>query len=311
MAIEQNKLLSEITRFGIGGPADFFVCVSNTEELKQALSYAFDKKLNHIVIGEGTNLLVSDQGFKGLVIQIGFNQLEWDDLNLTVRVGAGVNLMSLIEQANKKGWSGMQSMYGIPGNVGAGVYGNVGAYGTEIKDALVKVLVWNENKILEMTNKDCLFRYRTSTFKNHKELIILEAELKFERSNSDELQKYSAEILQKRTIKYPPGLKCPGSYFKNILIDCLTEEQKKNVEAYQDRVKGGKLPCGVLLEAVGAKGTQEGGIKVADYHGNLIFNKDHGKAADVAKLTAKLKNKVWEKFGIMLEEEVQFVGKIN
>jgi UDP-N-acetylmuramate dehydrogenase len=311
LSIKENQLLAPLTRFGIGGPADFFVKVENTDQLQEALEYAQENSLEYFVIGEGTNLLVSDEGFRGLVIQIAISFIEWTNANHMVKVGAGNNLMDLISQTADKGWAGMENMYGIPGNLGAAIYGNVGAYGTEIKDSVYSVSVLKKDKIVEMTKEECEFSYRTSVFKKHKDWFVLAVTLRLSAGDKKILKDKTQEIIGMRLKKYPEGLKCPGSYFKNIELAKLNLNQTAAVAIFADKVKGGKLASGVLLEAAGAKGQASGDAKVADYHGNLIYNHKNASARDVIKLANYLKMEVYSKFGIELEEEVQFLGKIN
>jgi UDP-N-acetylmuramate dehydrogenase len=149
---------------------------------------------------------------------------------------------------------------------------------------------------------ECQFEYRESLFKkNHEEII----EIGFEILNGDvaDLVKKSAEIRDLREVKYPTGIKCPGSFFKNILASSLSEQQLKNIPA--DKINHGKIPAGYLLEEVGAKGMKVGGARVADYHGNLIINDGQATASDIWTLATKLEDLVKQKFAIQLEPEVQ------
>ena len=309
--VQKNKNLSDLTRFGIGGQAELFVRVETVEELKEALEYALKHSLQYFVMGEGTNLLVSDEGVQGMVIQIALNALEWSEGNHVVKAGAGINLTELISQTVEKGWAGMENMYGIPGNIGGAIYGDVGAYGTEIKNVVLSVSVLKQGKILEMTNEECKFAYRASIFKEHRDWVILAATLRLAHGDSKVLREKIHEVIELRLKRYPEGLKCPGSYFKNIELGKLNLNQAAAIKRFSDKIKGGKLASGVLLEAVGAKGQSRGGAKVADYHGNLIFNNQSATANDVISLANYLKMQVYSKFGIELEEEVQFVGNFH
>lgn len=308
MNIKENVLLAEYTRFGIGGPASFFVVVKNLTELQEALKFAQDKNLRQLVIGEGTNLLVSDLGFRGLVIKLDLSEIKWDEEKLTVEAECGVNLQTLIDTLSGKGWGGMENMYGIPGGVGAAVYGNVGAYGTEIKDVLVSVTALKDGQVVTMQNNQCEFDYRSSIFKHNKDWFVLSATLQLSKADPNNLKQHNTEIMNKRLEKYPVGLKCPGSYFKNIKLSELAPEQMEKIRPFMEKVKGGKLASGVLLEAVGGKGMSVGDAIVADYHANLIFNKGQAKSSDVRELAEELKALVNKKFNILLQEEVQYVG---
>lgn len=308
LEIQKDIKLAEHTRFGIGGIADFFVSVNSAAELAEAIGDAVQNGWDWVLIGEGTNLLVSDQGYRGLVIKFQSQNLEFDEHNHQVTVDAGVNLASLIETLAEKGWSGMESMYGIPGSVGAGVYGNVGAYGTEIKNVLKRVSVLHAGQIIEMDADECKLEYRSSIFKSRKDWLVITATFELMPGIPAEIKKTMDEIMAKRLVKYPAGLKCPGSYFKNIKINELSLEQNQVISEYSAKIQGGKLASGVLLEAVGAKGMKIGGAAVADYHANLIFNTGSATAEDVRELAEQMKKLVLDKFGIKLQEEVQFLG---
>jgi UDP-N-acetylmuramate dehydrogenase len=164
---------------------------------------------------------------------------------------------------------------------------------------------------VEMTREECEFSYRTSIFKKYKDWLVFAATLRLSHGDSKVLKDKAQEIISLRLKKYPEGLKCPGSYFKNIEIGKLNLNQAAALKQFSDKIKGGKLASGVLLEAVGAKGQVRGGAKVADYHGNLIYNDANATAKDVVSLANYLKMEVYSKFGIELDEEVQFVGKFH
>lgn len=307
MEIKEHYLLSQVTRFGIGGPADFFAHANTLEEVQVALAFAKGKNIPVTVIGEGSNLLVSDEGYRGLIIQVGINKLEWDLENNKIVVGAGVNLLAFISQACARGLAGMENMYGIPGNIGAAVYGNVGAYGTEIKDLLIGVKYWSGSEVKSLSNAECQFEYRSSIFKQHKDWIILEAELQLAPGADADLIAKCQDIMAQREVKYPAGMKCPGSYFKNIKISTLNDDQAAVIQPFAEKVKGGKLASGILIQAAGGNGLSVGDAKVADYHGNLIYNDGHATANDVRELADTVKGLVKDKFGILLEEEVQYL----
>jgi UDP-N-acetylmuramate dehydrogenase len=311
MKIEKNVLMSEKTRLKVGGPADFFAEARDIEGLIEALKYSRQNNIPFMVIGEGTNLLVSDSGIRGLVVKICFSGYKLVENNAFVTASAGTNLMDMIGELAERGVAGMEKMYGIPGTVGAAVYGNVGAYGQETKDSLVSVRYWDGEKAVLINNQECAFGYRTSIFKQCKDWIVLEAMFQFSEGDRNALKKTIAEISSVRDSKYPKGLACPGSFFKNIELSRLSSSQLESIKPFLEKVKGNKLAAGVLLEAVGAKGMGVNGAKVASYHGNLIYNDKTAKASDVAALAGQLKHLVLEKYGIMLEPEVQYVGEIS
>ncbi len=216
---------------------------------------------------------------------------------------AGVDLAEVISYSITQGWKGLENLSGIPGTIGGAIVGNAGAYGHAMVEVVEKVEVLDGENRLWMDNRECNFSYRESLFK-HKPYLILKAVLKLEQGNREELERISKEIIKKREVKYHPGIRCPGSFFKNIIASDLNEEQLGKID--KTKIVYGKVPAGYLLEEVGAKGMKIGGIEIASYHGNLFINRGKGTAADVKKLAAILKEKVRERFGIELEEEIRY-----
>lgn len=303
MDIQKNILLKDHTTLEIGGPTKEFVEVKNKEELIEALKYGRGNNLVTLIIGGGSNLLVSDDGFNGLVIKNSVNGIRQNGL---VTVSAGTNLQDLVNYTIENGLSGINRLTGIPGSVGGAVYGNAGAYGQTISDYLESVLCLNQNlEEITLDKNDCNFSYRDSEFKTNG-LIILEIHFSFPKADPEELKKESAETLEKRLQKYKPGIKCPGSFFKNILSENLTEEQKALIPP--DRDTYGKIPAWFFLDEVGAKGAKQGNIEIADFHGNLFINMGGGTAKDFYILASKFQQKVKQKFGVTLEPEVQLVN---
>lgn len=306
--MKKNYPLKKLTTMRTGGPAKFFLSVKNENELIEITSWAKGSKIKWTIVGEGSNLVPSDKGFRGLVIK---NEIEKLKVNgPRVVVGAGNNLLKFINKLNKTGLAGMERMAGIPGTIGGAIYGSAGAYSLEIKDCLRRVKIFDGKQIGWLSKKECRFSYRESIFKRKKNWIIIEAEFRLKRGRAEELQKTSREIIKTRRKKYWPGLLCPGSFFKNIVIKDLKPKKRRErflSKIEKDKIMYGKVPSGYLLEVAGAKGMEIGGIKVADHHGNLIFNTGHGTSSDIEKLAKILKNKVGEKYGIELEEEVQYL----
>ena len=308
MRFEKEKPLSKLTTLGIGGKASFFVEVKKEEDLKVALREASDKKMDWYVLGSGSNIVASDKGFEGLIIKIGIKDFKKNGRR--VYVGAGNNLLDFIKKINGLGLAGMEKMAGIPGTIAGAIYGNAGAYGTEIRENITRVKIFDGEKFRWIKNSECRFGYRTSGFKKNKDWIIVGAEFSFGKGKPAELLKISRDTIKLREKKYKPGLLCPGSFFKNIILKNLKPEAKKELLAKIDnsKIMFGKLPSGYLLEEVGAKGMSSGKIKVAEHHGNLFYNAGGGTAHDIKKLAVMMKDRVLKKFGINLEEEVQYLG---
>jgi UDP-N-acetylmuramate dehydrogenase len=301
---ESGALLSRYTRFGIGGPADIYAEAGEPEKFIEALRIARASGLETVVIGGGTNLIVSDEGFRGVILKLASDRIERD--GLLVRVESGASLQTLVDFTVDQGLEGLQTMTGIPGSSGAAVYGNAGAYGHSIAEVVQSVKFFDGATVREFDNAECEFHYRESIFKRRKEWIIFSASLLMKAGNAAELRATADKILDTRNKKYPPTMKCAGSIFKNFLFAELPPEVAAQVPS--KAVIEGKVPSAWFLEQVGAKGMSRGDIHVADYHANLIFNAGQGTARDLTSIITELKDRVRAQWGIEVEEEVQYVG---
>ena len=197
-------------------------------------------------------------------------------------------------------------MTGVPGWVGGAVYGNAGAYGRSMHQNVTSVRFFDGEGVREIDNEACGFHYRHSTFKDHKNWIVLSTTLQLLAWDPSELKQKADEILTIRNAKYPPTMKCAGSIFKNLIVADLPERVQQIVDPKM--VREGKIPSAWFLEQVDAKGMRNGDIHVADYHANLIYNAGHGTARQVRELIDELKARVRARFGFEVEEEVQYVG---
>jgi len=303
LTIYEHIPLARYTRFGIGGPADVLVEAESETSFIEALRIARESG-DYTVIGGGTNLIVSDAGFQGVVLRLVLQGIEREDL--TLRVEAGAELQALVDYSIDHGLKGLETMTGIPGSVGAAVYGNAGAYGHSINECVRHVRFFDGSGVRVIGNAECEFRYRESIFKRRKDWVIFSAELAMDPAPGSELSRIAAGILKIRLEKYPLDMKCAGSIFKNLLFAELPESAKARVP--ERVIREGKVPSAYFLEQVGAKGVQNGGIRVADYHANLIYNTGSGNAKQLCAVILDLKSRVKERFGITLEEEVQYVG---
>ncbi len=256
------------------------------------------------MIGEGTNLVVSDEGFAGIVLRFTAAGLENQDGSVDVQAGA--SLQALVDYSIDCGLRGLETMTGIPGSVGAAVYGNAGAYGHSIDERVREVRFFDGASTRAFTGAECEFRYRESIFKQHKDWIIFSARLALDPAPAAELRRTAGEIFKIRLAKYPLDMKCAGSIFKNLLLAELPAEVRRQVP--ERVIREGKVPSAYFLEEVGAKGMSNGGIQVAGYHANLIYNIGGGTARQLCEIIADLKARVRDRFGLELEEEVQHVG---
>ena len=296
--------LSRYTRFAIGGPADVYAETESVEAFIAALGVARASGQDYVVIGGGTNLIVADEGFRGIVLRFTADRI----MSAGDRVVAdgGAVLQDLVDFTVDRGLKGLETLAGIPGSVGAAIYGNAGAYGHSISERVRTVRFYDGRDVRVFDNAACEFHYRESIFKRNKEWIIFSAELVMEKADAAGLRKIADDIVKVRNEKFPVTMKCAGSIFKNFLIAELPDAV---VQLVPERVvREGKIPAAYFLEEVDAKGMARGDIHVATYHANLIYNGGAGTAADLLAMIADLKSRVTAKFGIELQEEVQYVG---
>lgn len=296
--------LAPYTRFGIGGPATLVCESSDTHAFETALRIVREDGMRHVVIAGGTNLIVSDNGFDGVVLRFAGTRILSDGAQL--RVEAGLPLQDVVDHSIAAGLRGMETMTGIPGSLGAAVYGNAGAYGRSINECVQSVVFTDGDRTRVFKNDQCEFDYRESIFKRRKDWVILSAELSFEPGDSKDLRQRAGEIRTIRDAKYPPSMKCAGSIFKNCFFARLPSAVQAVVPP--NIVREGKVPSAWFLEQVDSKGMRAGDIQVATYHANLIYNDGNGTAGDLVKIISELKQRVKERFGFEIEEEVQYIG---
>jgi len=310
MEFQKNVSLKDYTTFKIGGRAKYFCIVSTKPGLVGAIKLAKKMKLPIFILGAGSNLLISDKGFNGLVIKIENCKLkvEFCDSrtkrkkktkssshikNCKVNAEAGVPLNKLVSVSAEKSLSGMEWAAGIPGTVGGAVYGNAGAFGKSMKDVIKTVTVLkipnsksqipNKFQTKKYKNKECRFGYRDSIFKKRKDLIIISATLQLKKGKKKEIGNIMEEYLEYKKKTQPLNFLSAGSVFKN----------PKNFSAAE------------LVEKCGLKGKKIGNAKFSEKHANFIVNLGGATAQDVKKLINLAKKSVKKKFGVVLEEEIQ------
>jgi UDP-N-acetylmuramate dehydrogenase len=293
----QRKInLAGHTSFGIGGPADVFVNVSSTDTLKSILAAATRLHLSTLILGGGTNLLVSDQGFDGLVIRLNLTGIALDKDNHRVRVGASTKTARLVEELVETGWGGLEFAAGLPGTIGGGVAGNAGCFGHTLSDFLIHATVVASNgEIHQITDKDWFrFQYRHSKLQSAG-MVLAEVTFAVKPDDSNKLKDRSDKVLAVRAEKHPrQGIRTAGSYFKNLPPDKEGEMHRA---------------AGALLDQVGARDLSVGDAAVFERHANIIINRGQATARDVLTLAEKMKRRVHDHFGIALKEEVRFIGE--
>jgi UDP-N-acetylmuramate dehydrogenase len=304
LKVLEREPLAPRTRFGIGGPAEFFLTAVAPRALGSAARLCEENGAPYRFLGDGSNLIVSDDGYRGVVLRyLGRRITMRDDL---VEVEAGAPLQALVDFTIVQGLEGLHTLERIPGSVGGAIYGNAGAYGHSLHEFVVGVRYLEDGAVKELNNAQCEFAYRESVFKRNKNRCILSCSLRLKAGVGATLQKEAVEIRRIRDEKFPPDMRCAGSIFKNLYLKDLPPEAANLVPAAA--VREGKVASAFFLERVGAKGMKRGGIHIADYHANLIYNADWGSAADLCALIAELKRRVRDEFGFEVEEEVQYLG---
>jgi UDP-N-acetylmuramate dehydrogenase len=297
--LQRDVSLAQFSTLQVGGTAQWFITVDKLQQLQQAQTWAEQEGLSIFYLGHGSNVLFSDESLPGLVIQNLIKGRQQDGNE--VELGGGEKLEDVIGWVNDLGLAGMERLYGIPGTLAGALVGNAGAYGQQVSDAVVEVRFWSENQVKVLPASDLAFGYRHSLFKTHREWFILSCRLRLTRS-VESLRDVSGEILSRRLEKYPAGLRCPGSFFKNITLDEIAKETLEKVP--ENFIMFNKIPAGKLLEAVGAKGVRRGDAQFAPYHGNLIINMDQATSQDILLLAREYAERVWKRFSIRLEPEL-------
>ena len=238
LTVLADEPLAPYTRFAIGGPAALFCDTENAESFAEALRLVNAMALPHVVIGGGTNLVVSDEGYEGIVLRFTGRRIVQD--GMVLRAEAGALLQDVVDQSIALGLAGMETMTGIPGYLGGAVYGNAGAYGRSMQEMVESVRFTDGESIRQFHNQECRFRYRESIFKDHKGWIVLSADLRFTPGDPQALAKTAMEIRAMRDAKYPPSMKCAGSIFKNVFFAELPASVQAQVPA--KLVRDGKVP---------------------------------------------------------------------
>lgn len=309
--IKEKEPLSQHTTFRIGGPAKYFCAVSNPEELQEAIVWADEKSFQYKVIGGGSNLLVSDNGYDGLVIKYFGGKIEIAGEVLTSM--AGVPLALVMNESIKAGLAGLEWAAGIPGTIGGAVCNNAGAYGGEISQNFLEAELLQAGKIKKLTAKDLDFGYRSSGLKEGKiKGVLLSVKLSLQQASPEQIIEIKEAVkknLADRLSKVSEGGSV-GSTFRNFV---MSEEEinkfKKKFPQLPDQFVGyRKVPAAWLIDECGLKGKKIGGAMVSEVHAGKITNVGGATAEDVIMLISIVKQKVRSKFSLQLIEEMEYLG---
>ena len=282
--VTENEPMKKHTTFRIGGPAKFFAEPSTKEELKALLKVAKEKGIKPIIIGRGSNLLVSDEGLPTLVISLGEQFSEIKVEGNEIYADAGASLSAIAQAALKNSLAGFAFASGIPGSLGGAVYMNAGAYGGEMKDVIVESYYLDENLEEKVcTEHDFSYRHSVYTDSNN---VITGAKIRLTAGNAAEIGEEMSALAKKRREKQPITMPSAGSVFKRP-------------EGYF---------AGALIEGASLKGFSIGGAEVSELHAGFIVNKGDATCKDVCDLISHIQKTVYEKDGVMLEPEIKKIG---
>lgn len=275
------------TTFRIGGPADFFLLPSTVDEVRGILEICREEELPYFILGNGSNLLVSDKGYRGVIIQLYRNFSNISVEGNEICASSGALLSQIAAAARNASLTGFEFAGGIPGTLGGAVFMNAGAYGGELKDVLKEAVVMTEQgEILTLPVEKLDMGYRTSRIKKAG-YLVLEARLVLEQGDMDKIRDITKDLTEKRVSKQPLEYPSAGSTFKRP-------------EGYF---------AGKLIMDAGLRGYQVGDAQVSEKHCGFVINKGNATAADVLTLIENVREKVQEQFGVTLEPEVKFLGE--
>lgn len=287
----ENVLLQEPmekhTTFRIGGPADYFLCPQSAKQVQELLAVCRENRIPCFILGNGSNLLVSDAGYRGAVIQIYKNMNAVSAKGERIHAQAGALLSAVANYAWKNGLGGLEFASGIPGTLGGAVVMNAGAYGGEMKDVLESVTVLEQDQTIRtLAAEELAMGYRTSVIKE-RDCVVLEAVLKLAAQEPDTVKARMDELKEQRIAKQPLEYPSAGSTFK--------------------RPEGNF--AGKLIMDAGLRGYRVGGAQVSEKHCGFVINREHAKAADVRRLMEEVQEIVEQKFSVRLEPEIKFLGE--
>lgn len=282
-----DEPMSKHTTFRVGGNADYFVVVRDVEEIKFVLSCCKEENLPYYILGNGSNLLVGDRGYRGVIIQIWKEMSNIKVEGTCIRAQAGVLLSKIGNVALDAGLTGFEFAAGIPGCLGGAVMMNAGAYGGEMKDVLKEVTVLTEDgECMTLQKEELELGYRTSIVAK-KGYIVLEAVIQLDQGDKDKIKERMNELKLQRTTKQPLEYPSAGSTFKRP-------------EGYF---------AGKLIQDAGLRGFQVGGAQVSEKHCGFVINKGGATAADIMELVSKVQEKIQAEFGVQLEMEIKRLGE--
>lgn len=306
---KEGESLARHLNIRAGGAAKWFVEARNTQDLVDAVNMAQDFSADYFVLGGGSNILVSDDGFQGLVIKAANRTLRIDGDR--VYAEAGVISAAVARASADVGLRGFEWAISLPGTIGGAVRGNAGCFGGEMKDSIETVRVLRRGEIVTLSNADLHFGYRHSLLKEAgNDDVVLDVVLKLEQGDRAEALAQIDANLQGRKTSQPLGASSAGCMFKNYewMDDTQIAQLQERFPIPQEFLDRHRIPAGWIIDKLGLKGTAVGDASVSLQHGNFLLNTGHATASDILALVTQLKKRVQHDVGVMLEEEVMHIG---
>lgn len=307
-AFQENISLKDRNTYCVGGSARYFFEAKDADALISAVRYAQENNIAYFILGGGTNVLVPEEGFDGVVIKAEHQNIEAQGDELYA--DAGIPMGALVAQAASLSLSGLEWAAGLPGTLGGAIFGNAGSHGGETKDVISEVEMFDAvcDTKKSITAKECGFGYRHSAFKEHGGVIV-RAVMQLQKGDPAAIAARMKENMQKRIAHQPLAQRSAGCVFKNVEL-AMSREGSELARAHMDfsAFRDARfLPAGALVDKAGLKGARAGGAMISDKHGNFIVNEAHATADDIMRLIAIAKNVVREKFGVELQEEIRIM----
>lgn len=306
---KEHEALARHLNIRIGGPAKWFVEARSTQDLIDAVNMAQDFAVEYFILGGGSNTLVADGGFPGLVIKAANRAMRVEGGRVFVE--AGVISSAAARASAEAGLRGFEWAVSLPGTIGGAVRGNAGCFGGEMRDSVESVRVLRRGTVLVLSNDDLHFAYRHSLLKEiDNDDVVLDVVLKLEVGNRDEALAQIEKNLAGRKATQPLGASSAGCMFKNFewTDHAQIAQLQKTYDVPQEYIDRRRIPAGWIIEKLGLKGTAVGDAEVSLQHGNFLLNKGHATAEDILKLVTRVKKHISAEVGVVLEEEVVHIG---
>ncbi|HPS40914.1 MAG TPA: UDP-N-acetylmuramate dehydrogenase [Candidatus Woesebacteria bacterium] len=298
--------LGQKSYFKVGGKAEVFYSAKNRQEAMDLLLFCQRENIKFYVVGDLSNVVIADEGLKGLVLHLGFDELRLISAHneeLVYQADSGLKTSTLVGKVALLGASGLEGFIGVPGTIGAAIYNNAHYLDNLIGNYVKQVEVFDVKKaaIVQFTREKCEFAYEQSIFQKEPNLLIFSAYFTLKKLPLDQIKQKMQLAIKQRELTQPLNLPSSGCIFRNP----KNNEHLKNLFPQFSQAKF--IPAGFLIEQAGLKGVSEGDIQVSEKHAAFLLNLGHGKSADVQKLIAKVKDVILNKFGVILEEEVFYL----